>query len=215
MNKIVLEPTINVYSKEEFINRLAIVKNIAPIIQIDVVDGIFTAPKNFAEPRIVFKELNHEKVHVHLMIKFNHPEIEKWSLEKPKRITIHIESGSSKELQTEFDWLKTKGIERGLAISPSTSLNTLNDFIGKIDFLLVLAVHPGRGGQVFSTATLQRLITIKKKYPDLSIGVDGGVKREHLEELKRIGINSVSMGSALFGSKRFENSFQEFSFVLN
>lgn len=214
-NKIVLEPSINVYSKEEFINRIALVKNLASVIQIDVVDGIFTKPKNFAEPRIVFKEIKPEKVHIHLMVKFDQKEIEKWAVGKPKRITIHLESGSSEELEFAFKRLKSQKIERGLAISPLTSLDLLNNFSDKIDFLLILAVHPGRGGQKFSSTTFQRLVTIKKKFPKLKIGVDGGVGREHLEDLRQIGLNSVAVGSALFNSPRFESTFQEFNYMLN
>jgi len=202
----VVEPVINVYSKEEFITRLAKVKDIAPIVQFDVTDGIFAAPKNFVDPQIVFNQLEHNKVHIHLMVNDQEGELMRWQTYGPRRITYHVENTTN--LESILEKTGELGIERGLAIAPVTPLEQVSKFVKMIDFLLVVSVPPGRGGQQFSLHSLNRLRALHEKYPEVELGVDGGVNEELIQKIKETGAKSISVGKALFSGNERENYFK-------
>ena len=119
-NNIILEPAINVYSREEYIRRIGAVKKLAKIVQFDVIDGVFARPKNFNDPKIIFHELASSKVHLHLMVDKTTEEIKRWVSYHPKRITLHVESPDFSEKQIGI--LKEEKIEVGVACVPSTPL---------------------------------------------------------------------------------------------
>lgn len=194
---VVLEPAINVYSREEFLRRILAVKKKVEIVQFDIIDGLFTGPKNFVDKKIIFQTLSASQVHLHLMVSDIEREVEEWKQYVPKRITCHVENEPEK-LEKAFGELKKNKIERGLAIAPATSLAELEPWIGKIDFILLLSVAPGRGGQTFAPTTFDKLKTLRTRYPETRIGVDGGIKESHLSRLTEFGADSVTVGSALF-----------------
>lgn len=211
-NNVILEPAINVYSREEYIRRISAVKNLAKIIQFDVVDGIFTKPGNFNDPKIIFHELDSSKVHLHLMVNNTINEIEKWIAYRPKRITLHIESPDFSTNQIEI--IKKKKIEVGLACIPSTSLERIVPYLNMVDFVLLLSVLPGRSGQKFLFNTLKRVQTLRRKFPEIYLGVDGGIKQQQVKDLVNAGVNSITVGSAMFDGD-VKINFERFFAALN
>jgi len=210
-NSIILEPAINVYSREEYIRRIGLVKNLAKIVQFDVIDGIFAQPGNFNDPRIIFHELDSSKVHLHFMVNDTMREIKKWIVYHPKRITLHIESPDFSEKQIEI--LKAERIGVGLACVPSTPLEKLVPFLDKVDFILVLSVPPGRNGQKFSHNTFKRVHALRVKFPKVTLGVDGGIGQQQIRSLVDAGVSSIAIGSAIFDGDARSN-FEKFSAIL-
>lgn len=210
-NNVILEPAINVYSREEYIRRISAVKNLAKIVQFDVIDGVFAQPSNFNDPRIIFHELDPSKVHLHLMVNDTMGEIKKWIKYHPKRITLHVESPDFSEKQIEI--LKGERIDVGLACVPSTPLEKIIPFLNKVSFILILSVPPGRNGQKFSHNTLKRVHALRAKFPQIILGVDGGIKQQQIRPLADAGVNSITVGSAMFDGDAKLN-FEKFSAIL-
>jgi ribulose-phosphate 3-epimerase len=206
--RVTLEPAINATSKDELRRRLRRVKDLTDVVQIDVVDGRFAKPRNVADPVIIQKELPPEKIHLHLMVEDNAAAIEQWRTIAPRRISFHIES----ETQVEglLTLLLAEGIERGLALGPSTALERVLPYAAAIDFLLFVSVPPGRSGQAFSPATIDRIRAVREKFPSLPIGVDGGVTLDLIRSLIDAGATSIAVGSAIFSAKDPRFAITEF-----
>lgn len=209
---VVLEPAINVYSKEEFRRRLRLMRDLADTIQIDVADGVFASPKNFTDIKTIEREVPPGKIHVHLMVDESEEYLEQWRPVAPRRITVHVEA--ERDLVSVLTLLRAEGIERGLALGPSTPLERVLPHIREIDFLLFVSVPPGKSGQQFDPATLERVRTMRERFPKLPIGVDGGVTRELLRPLAEAGATSVAIGSALYDTPNPRLTFVEFRELL-
>lgn len=194
----VLEPAINTASVEEMLARLRLVRGLVDWVQIDVSDGEFAHPQTVHAPSVVVRELSEIQVHVHLMVQDVPHYLDAWMPVRPKRITIHIEA--EPRPQRAFAKLREQGIERGLALGPSTSVDRVFPFLDEIDFLLFVSVPPGRSGQSFDPTTLLRLRTVHTLRPQLRIGVDGGITPDLVRPLLDAGATSLSVGSGIFSS---------------
>jgi ribulose-phosphate 3-epimerase len=207
----IIEPAINVYTKEEYLERIISVRNFAEIIQFDVIDGIFARPGNYNDPDIVKNNLETEKIDLHFMVMDIDKEIDRWLKVKPKRIIIHVEQTSG--IEGHLKKMQINKIKKGLAIAPFTALEKITPFVDLIDYLLVLSVVPGGNGQEFISSTIDRIKTVGLKYPFLQIGVDGGVQDRHLLSLKKAGVKNIVIGSSLFNGVVGEN-FKKFDHIV-
>jgi ribulose-phosphate 3-epimerase len=103
-----------------------------------------------------------------------------------------------------IDRIHRGGARAGLALSPPRPLGAVADLLPRLDFLLVLSVNPGFGGQAFIPETLEKMREAHRiRTRDglgFDIGVDGGVNRETAGEIARTGANVLIAGSAVFGS---------------
>jgi len=198
-----IEPAINVYAKDEYIKRIVEIRDVAKIIQFDVIDGIFARPGNFNNPEIVKNTISSAKVDLHFMVMNVEKEIERWVKINPARIIIHVEQPGN--IQEYFRTLEIKNIKKGLAIAPFTPLEKITSLIGSVDYLLLMSVLPGRNGQKFMPETIEKLIILREKYPKLEIGIDGGINEQCLLDLKKAGANNIVIGSAIFDGVAKEN----------
>ncbi len=205
---ITIEPTINVYAREEYRERLRLVRDIAELVQIDVIDGIFAKPMNFSDVATTARVLPGRRVHVHLMVEDIAASAERWIPLVPRRITCHVEVAQS--LPTFFGRLREAKIERGLALRPQTSLDRIAPYLPDIDFLLFVSVPPGPSGQAFDPHTIERVRTIHARYPQLPIGVDGGVTGPLIAPLIDAGATSLSFGSAIFTAPDPQEALREY-----
>ncbi|MDO8511744.1 MAG: hypothetical protein Q7S57_00585 [bacterium] len=201
----IIEPAINVYAKEEYIRRITSAKKLAPIIQFDVIDGVFAQPGNFNDPEIVKNNLPSRQIDLHLMVMDFKRELDGWLKIKPERVIIHIEQPG--DLGENLKILAENNIKKGLAVAPFTPLEKLIPFVGRIDYLLLMSVVPGRNGQKFIPETINKLKILRAKYKTLQIGVDGGIEQGNVSELVKGGANNIVVGSALFNGdvgKRYQ-----------
>ncbi|MGN0915062.1 MAG: ribulose-phosphate 3-epimerase [Succinivibrio sp.] len=100
--------------------------------------------------------------------------------------------------------IQEKGAKAGLALNPSTPPQLLKYLFDKLDFLLVMTVNPGFGGQKTIPATLLKVADIKKMQEeagvDIPVEVDGGVKSSNIAEIASYGAEIFVVGSAFFGA---------------
>jgi len=111
---------------------------------------------------------------------------------------------SPKEL---IQFIHDNGMLAGIAIKPETPVDVLWDILDtkteseKPDMVLVMTVHPGFGGQKFMASELLKVKTLRDKYPELDIEVDGGLSEATVDQAAEAGANVIVAGSAVFGAK--------------
>ena len=158
---------------------------ITDYIHIDVMDNKFVP--NYSLPVNEVNELDiysKKQFDIHLMV--NNPEefITNLNSNNTKCITIHIEI--EKDIHSIIKLIKSYNYEVGLAIKPNTNLNIIDEYINEIDKIIIMSVEPGYGGQKFIDKSVDRCKTIKKKYPNIILEIDGGINDITINIIKDI-----------------------------
>ena len=101
-------------------------------------------------------------------------------------------------------YIRSKNVKAGIALNPSTAPELLEYLLDDLDFVLVMTVNPGFGGQKTIPSTLNKVAKIKaqiqKANKDIFIEVDGGVKDSNIKEIESYGAEVFVVGSAFFGA---------------
>ena len=171
---------------------------------IDIMDGVFVPNISFGMP--VLKAISkHAKktLDVHLMIVDPERYIKIFANLGSDILTIHFEA--SKNLNSSIRLIRAEGMKVGVAINPDTSVAVLEPFIGEIDLVCLMSVHPGFGGQSFIEGTYEKVQNLKalidKKGTGTKIEVDGGVSSANAKKLKDLGADILVAGSFVFKSE--------------
>jgi ribulose-phosphate 3-epimerase len=137
----------------------------------------------------------------HLMVSYPKQWIERLVKAEFERIIFHIECEDN--IDEVIDLIKDKGLEVGLAIKIDTPLEKLDEFIHKIDMVLVMSIVSGFQGQPFIPKSLNRLKKIKMK--GIRVGPDGAVNDDDIKEITETGADFVIVGSFLLKGNVDEN----------
>ena len=148
-------------------------------------------------------------IDVHLMVQNCENLIDDFAKAGAHQITIHAESNI--HLQKNIMKIKSLGLKAGVSLNPATSLCALDYVLDEIDFVLVMSVNPGFGGQKFINATYQKLKDLKQKIANrnILIGIDGGINLENIAKVKSFGADVFIMGNALFGADDYNQTLKE------
>ncbi|CAL4323711.1 ribulose-phosphate 3-epimerase [Buchnera aphidicola] len=119
-------------------------------------------------------------------------------------ITIH--SDSTIHLNRSLKIIRDHGCKAGIAINPAQSLNFLEYIMDSIDLILVMTVNPGYSEQIFINEMLPKIKKIRSKidnsnFKNILLSVDGGIKKKHIKNLVKIGVDIIVMGSEIFKKK--------------
>ena len=171
-------------SKEETLSLLD--KSQTDFIHVDLMDGVFVPENNLnLEETISLLKDCQKPLDIHLMVKEPIKIISQLSFLKPDYITIHVETSNVEECLSA---IKKHQVRCGLAINPETKIETIYPYLEFIDQILVMSVHPGKGGQTFISDTVEKLKSLStlKKEKNLSflISVDGGINKETISLVK-------------------------------
>jgi ribulose-phosphate 3-epimerase len=173
----------------------------ADLVHVDVMDGHFV-PNLTLGPEMVaaLKEKTSLPLDVHLMVENPGFFIPLFQDAGADWISIHIEA--SVHLQKDIMSIKTQGQKAGLALNPATPLHLMNEIVRDLDFVLLMTVNPGWGGQGFIESCHKKISQLKNWLGDMKldipIQVDGGIKLDNLEEIIRDGADIVVMGSGIY-----------------
>lgn len=180
-------------------------------VHLDVADGKFTKnvlwnnPKDLEGLRATGYELR-TNLEVHLMVQNPDEVLDSWLDTKIKRIIVHLESVK------DLDVMKMKcvafGVELFLAIKPDTPVEHFFSHEGDADGFLILAVNPGLAGQKFQENQLEKIKTLRQKFPDAKIEVDGGVNLETAPRIKEAGADILVSASYIWGSEDWKKSYE-------
>lgn len=192
----VVIPALNAATEAEFHTRAAVVRTLGTDwVQVDVADGILGTPENFSEPTVVTPELRGLRVDVHLMVQDVSAFLARWETQRPARITVHLEAAP--DATPIIERLNSAHIECGLALGPRTPVDRVVPFAARAALVLLVAVPLGKSGQSFDPTTIDRVRALHAACPAATIGVDGGVKEEHIRTLTDAGASVVFVASAL------------------
>jgi ribulose-phosphate 3-epimerase len=135
---------------------------------------------------------------VHLMVSPVDALITPFAQAGVARISIHPDA--TIHLDRSLQLIKELGCKAGLAFNPSSPLDCLEWCVHRLDFVLIMTVNPGFGGQTLIPEMIEKIMTLHKKYPLLPICVDGGVSETNIYDLARAGASEFVAGSAIFHS---------------
>ena len=181
-------------------------ESIADLIHVDLMDGLYVPNKNF-ELKQVIKLLTGTKkmLDIHLMVNDPLKYIEELSTLNVKIITIHLDSTNN--LEKTIQMIKDKNILVGVAINPDENVDILNDYLDKIDYVLIMSVYPGKGGQTFISEVTSKVRKLQDK--DILIGIDGGINKDTVHYLKDLSIDNIISGSFICMSDDFNARIKE------
>ncbi|MDI9337765.1 MAG: ribulose-phosphate 3-epimerase [Alphaproteobacteria bacterium] len=179
-------------------------KSNAEWIHLDVMDGIFVPNISFGIPIIEqCRKLSHKHFDVHLMITKPNLYIEKFYQAGANSISFHIET---QDVASSINLVKQCGILCGIAINPQTPIQELVPYLKKINFVCLMSVQPGFGGQKFIASSIEKIKELKIIKNELKINfdiqVDGGVTLENAAEIKNAGASILVAGNTVFKSEK-------------
>lgn len=176
----------------------------ADIIHLDIMDGVFVPNISYGTPVIeaICKRATIE-VEAHLMIVEPQKFFELYKSLGVNSISVHYEACN--HLDRTVKRIKELGMKAGVAINPHTSVQLLEDVVRFADYILIMSVNPGYGGQKYIPYCTEKIAELKqiieKNNPKCLIEVDGGVGLNNIEELANAGADVVVAGSAVFSAK--------------
>lgn len=173
-------------------------------IHCDIMDGNFVPNISYG-PMIVscVNKITNLPLDVHLMIDNCDLYIKNFAEAGADYISVHFENNI--HLHRTVSLIKSFKIKAGVAINPSTPVSFLGDILPFIDFVLVMSVNPGFGGQNFIETTLEKIKTLRElitnKNYNCHIQVDGGVDAVNIKTIRNAGADMFVAGASIFRAK--------------
>lgn len=181
-------------------------------IHVDVMDGHFV-PNITIGPLVVeaIRPHTHLPIDVHLMIERPELFIGDFIKAGANWVSVHVEEGY--HLDRTLNLIKSLKAKAGVAINPATPIEAVFQVLPVVDYVLIMTVNPGFGGQSFIGYCKDKIRILKAKIDELKlpikIQIDGGVKIDNCAELSKLGTDVFVAGSAVFGSKDYRKTIDE------
>ncbi|HMT09507.1 MAG TPA: ribulose-phosphate 3-epimerase [Pyrinomonadaceae bacterium] len=174
----------------------------ATILHVDVMDGRFVPNITIGLPVVrSIRAITDLKIDTHLMIVEPGTYAAEFAKAGANMVSVHIEADP--HIHRTIASIRDKGAEAGIAINPATSLTMLESAIEFADFVLVMSVNPGFGGQKFIAPVLQKVSDLRAmiaaKGLNTRIEIDGGIDASNIGEVTAAGAEIIVAGSAVFG----------------
>jgi len=180
----------------------------ADMLHIDVMDGHFV-PNITIGPVVVkyIRRVTGLPLDVHLMIENPEKFISAFVKAGSDMITLHIETISKSKLKSQKAKLNSRGVKLGISLNPATPLTKVKRVLSLVDFVLVMSVNPGFGGQAFIPKALIKIRQLRSIY-DGDIAVDGGINEKTAKQVVKAGANILAVGSYIFGAKDVKSAIE-------
>lgn len=185
----------------EDIKRLEAAKGV-DLLHIDVMDGHFVPNLSIGLPVVqsIRQRFPDMVLDVHLMIENPEQYMDAFCLAGADYLSVHAEA--TNHLQRLLVQIREKGKKAGVALNPATPLCVLDHCLEDADFIMIMTVNPGFGGQPFIPQMLSKITRLREMIDRrglaCEIEVDGGITVENVEEITKAGADIVVAGSAIF-----------------
>lgn len=180
------------------------------LLHFDVMDGCFI-PMMTAGPSLIKAVKTPLLKDVHLMVEEPLEKLADYVTAGADMLTVHVESARHihRVLQAMGNMTNAndpeRGLVRGIALNPGTPLEALAPLLDLVDFVMLLAINPGWGGQGYLPSTNERLAAVCAMIAgsgrEILLGVDGGITRANIAAVARTGVDVVVAGSAIYDGK--------------
>ncbi len=180
------------------------------VLHFDIMDGQFVPNITFGFP--VLESLRKKTKLIfdaHLMIADADRYLEDFKKAGCDWLSVHIEA--CPHIHRTLQQIKKLGMKAGVAINPGTSLEQLNGVLDFADFILIMSVNPGFGGQSFIENSFERVKELKNRIGNrkVKIQIDGGIKKENIREAVVSGCDILVMGTGFFSFKDYKTAVAE------
>ena len=175
----------------------------ASLLHVDVMDGRFVPNITVGLPVVkAISRATQLPIDAHLMIVEPARYVESFVEAGAQMVSIHIEADP--HAHRTLTAIRAAGAQAGIAINPATSLSALEEAIRFVDFVLVMSVNPGFGGQEFISSSLDKVRRLRKMLDERGskarIEIDGGIDQDNVAEVAGAGAEIIVSGSAIFGA---------------
>ncbi len=184
----------------------------ATVLHVDVMDGHFVPNITIGLPVVKsLRKATSMTIDTHLMIS----EPGRYAVEfvnaGANMVSVHVEADD--HLNRTLTSIREAGAKAGVAINPATPLGTLEEALSYADFVLLMSVNPGFGGQKFVPTSIDKLRRLRRMIDDrglnVRIEIDGGIDASNIAEVCEAGAEIIVAGSAVYGGGRPTESVRE------
>ena len=184
----------------------------ADLIHVDVMDGHFVPNITIGVPVVKsLKRIATVPLDVHLMIEDPDRYLEAFAEAGAGMMSVHVEA--LRHLHRTVHAIKALGVKAGVVINPGTPVAALTEIAGDVDFVLVMSVNPGFGGQTFIPRSESKLREVRALLDAVGsvapIEIDGGVDQHNIARVVAAGARLVVAGSAIFNTPDPERATRE------
>jgi len=178
----------------------------ADYIHVDVMDGHFVPNITIGAPVVAsLRSRTNLPLDVHLMIEYPQKYVTDFVRAGSDMITLHTETISSAAFKEQKK--KLGKVKLGISLNPGTPFKKIIPYLKAADFVLVMSVNPGFGGQEFISSVLPKISELREVF-DGDISVDGGINEKTANLVKTAGANILAAGSFIFKSKNYQDAVE-------
>jgi ribulose-phosphate 3-epimerase len=174
----------------------------ATILHVDVMDGHFVPNITIGLPVVrAIRQVTKLKIDTHLMIEEPSRYAEKFVEAGADMVSVHIEADA--HLQRTLVGIREAGAQSGIAINPATPLVALEEGLPFADYVVLMSVNPGFGGQKFIHTSVDKIIRLRRMILERGlptrIEVDGGIDASNIAKMIESGAEIIVSGTGVFG----------------
>lgn len=188
----------------------------ADYVHLDVMDGHFVENITWGPP-VIGCLRNHVDIFFdcHMMVEKPSDWVIPIKNAGGNRYTFHYEAVEKETIEDLIKSIQDNGMQVGIALKPNTSIEKVLPFIKMIDMVLIMTVEPGFGGQKFMVNMMGKISTLRLKFENLNIQVDGGLNLETIQYAAKAGANSIVAGSSIFKSNDVKDTISKLRDTVN
>jgi len=184
----------------------------AGVLHVDVMDGHFVPNITIGLPVVQsLARFTRLPIDAHLMITEPGRYAPEFVKAGAQMVSVHVEADA--HLHRTLTSIKDAGAQAGVVLNPSTSLSTVEEVLQFADYVLVMSVNPGFGGQKFIPQSIDKVRRLRRlideRQLNTRIEIDGGVDRKNIESVVAAGAEIIVAGSAIFGTPDAEAAVRE------
>ncbi len=172
----------------------------ADLLHIDIMDGHYVPNLTFGPQHVkAMKSVTNLRLDIHLMVS-SPAVVTPWFIDAGADwVSFHPETEAHPYRLLQY--IQSRGVRAGVVLNPGSPWQIVEPLLPVLDFVLLMSVNPGFGGQQFIPRVVSKVAPLLALKPDLIIEIDGGVNSENAPDLIKKGVHVLVAGSSIFGQK--------------